>query len=179
MGHWNPGAKRRPNLGKTGELEGLLAAVLREAGGCLHVAALTRILADRLPSLLDPLCVHPDDDDGPGWDRFERDASLGDWDSSDPEDVAVSVYAALSAEERKLVPVIGNSSQAQALLGLGKSQTALRVKAVRAKLLELSGGESGMNPEAVRRVIKMCGEDDPDPDGLSFVPLTDGGGRIP
>ena len=175
----NPDAKRRPNVGKTGELESLLVAVLGAAGGCVHVSQLAQVLASRLPNLLDPLTVYPDDNGEAGWDRLQVDANTsGQIEITDASELAEKIFETMSDDEKNLVPVIDNPTKAQAVLGLGRSQTALRVKGVRTKLVEMAGGDTEIGREAVRLVIAMCCSQRTPSDDKSVVPLINEGGTV-
>jgi hypothetical protein len=176
----DPKAKRRPNIGKTGELEALLVTVLSTAGGCVHVSNLAQVLISRLPNLLDPLTVYPDsDDEGAGWDRLLVDTDPSE-DAAAPgaEALARSIFTTLSDDEKSLIPVIDKPTAAQAFLGLGRSQTALRIKGIKTKLVEMSGGDTEIGRETVRLLIGMCDGQPFSPDGQYVVPLTEGGGQV-
>jgi len=124
----------------------IMVAVLTEAGGSLEPAAVVAVFADRLPHALDPAeeCLA----DGA--------AELGAGpETDDPASVVVDLeetesaarlargfVAQLSAEERRLLPhLAGPIEEQMKVIGRGRSQTYLRVTALRERLRALLGEE--------------------------------------
>ncbi|WP_146068938.1 hypothetical protein [Arthrobacter sp. ZGTC131] len=180
-----PGGTRRAQLGRSGELEALLEELLRTAKGSLHIATLVHVVANRFPHILDPLTVSTEEetaDEVPACAPSPLEEILGDEDQQHFETLSQEVFDALSAEERSLVLVLDDPKAAANMLGLGRSATALRIRSLKSKLIEISGDEMTA-PEVVRRVLARCqGElrratEPVAEDGPGLVPSVKDGGQ--
>jgi hypothetical protein len=150
-------SRRRARLGKAGELEALLANVLVAANGSLHISTLTRVVADRFPHVLDPATIPMEghDESVPSVEPTPDEALVKAEDAQAIEATAASIYACLSDVERRLVTRIDDPCAVSSFLGVGRSTTALRIRQLKAKLIELAGDD-----QAARRilfhVIRQC-----------------------
>lgn len=182
-----PGGKRRAQLGKPGELEALLSELFLAAQGSLHISTLVAVLAHRFPHVLDPSTVSTDEDvdaeavPAPGL------SPLGEMVQQEEhqllDSLARGAFDRLSVEERELVLVLDDSKAAAQTLGLGRSATAVRIRALKSKLIEIAGDEVTA-PEVLRRVIALCAAErrPQEPsimDASKLVPSLQDGGQNP
>lgn len=98
------------------------------------------------------------------------------------EKLAQAAFESLSTQERNLILVLDDPKAAAAMLGLGKSATALRIRALKSKLIEVSGDEMSAR-EVARQIIAFClGVHESAPasapeDTARFVPSVQDGGQ--
>jgi hypothetical protein len=136
-------------LGRTGQLDEMLRRVLLIAGR-LHVSDLTRICADRFPTLLAPrdvLDTAPDAD----WEVIEETTAGPDAvgiteEKHRDEHIAARFLLQLTAQERTAIRFIDDPASLARELGIGRSSTYSLIKNLRARLTELAGNaERGRN----------------------------------
>ncbi|WP_063006006.1 hypothetical protein [Nocardia salmonicida] len=129
-------------LGRTGQLEEMLRRVL-DAAGRLHVSELTKICADRFPSLLDAddaLDTMSDAD----WGVIEEtiagtSSSVSTEEQLRDERVASNLMAQLTAEDRAAIRFADNPAALAKELGVGRSSAYSLIKKLGARLTELAG----------------------------------------
>ena len=182
-----PDGSRRAQLGRAGELETLLAQLFKTAQGSLHISTLVHVIANRFPHVLDPLTVSTEDEAtelAAAGGMLPLELVVEDEDHEYYEKQALAAFESLSAQERDLVLVLDDPKAAAAMLELGKSTTALRIRGLKSKLVEISGDEMSAR-EVVRRVIALCagvsegGPGSAPEDTTRFVPsVQDGGQKI-
>lgn len=136
-------------LGRTGQLEEMLRRVV-VAAGRLHVSDLTRICADRFPTLLAPgdaLDTTQDAD----WEVIEETtagpgtAAITEEKHRD-EHIAAQLLRTLTARERTAIRFVGDPPALARELGIGRSSAYSLIKSLRARLTELAGdAERGRN----------------------------------
>ncbi|MDR6434990.1 hypothetical protein J2790_000111 [Paenarthrobacter nicotinovorans] len=177
--------RRRAQLGKTGELENLLEQLLTTAKGSLHIATLVHVIANRFPHVLDPLTVSTEDEvsehiEAGGVLPLEQVIENEDHDYYERR--ASAAFDSLSTQERDLVLVLDNPKAAADMLGIGKSTTALRIRGLKSRLIEISGDATSAR-EVLRRVIALCSAasegapGSPPEDTTRFVPSVQDGGQ--
>lgn len=135
-------------LGRSGQLEEMLRRVLDTAGR-LHISDLTRICADRFPSLLETTDAFDATLDG-DWEVIEEttagpdSAAITDKMRSD-EDTAAQLLPLLTTQERTVIRFVGDPAALANELGVGRSSAYSLIKQVRARLTEMAGdaGRSG------------------------------------
>jgi hypothetical protein len=143
---WSSEERRAP-AADAESLGRIMLAVLTEAGGNLEPATVVAVFADRLPHALDPV-EEPLDDNGAaglvagGEAEDPAEALIGQEADRNAVQLARDAFAHMSAEERRLLPhldgAIGDQMKAT---GRGRSQTYLRVAALRERLRALLGEE--------------------------------------
>ena len=182
-----PGGKRRAQLGKPGELEALLGELFLAAQGSLHISTLVAVLANRFPHVLDPSTVSTDEDVDAEAVPAPELSPLGEMVQQEEhqllDSLARGAFDRLSVEERELVLVLDDSKAAAQTLGLGRSATAVRIRALKSKLIEIAGDEVTA-PEVLRRVIALCAAErrPQEPsimDASKLVPSLQDGGQNP
>jgi len=153
-----PDGSRRAQLGRAGELETLLEQLFNTAQGSLHISTLVHVIANRFPHVLDPLTVSTEDEATEliaTGGMLPLELVIEDEEQEDFEKLALAAFESLSIQERDLVLVLDDPKAAANMLGLGKSATALRIRALKSKLVEISGDEMSTR-EVVRRIIAHC-----------------------
>jgi hypothetical protein len=88
--------------------------------------------------------------------------------------LAKAAFERLSVEEQKLLPVLDDAKAASQVLGLGRSATAVRMSALKSKLIEIAGDEMNAH-EILRRVIALCKVEGP----IQDVQAADTPGLVP
>jgi hypothetical protein len=144
---WSSEDRRAPAA--DGESLGrIMLAVLTEAGGSLEPATVVAVFADRLPHALDPAEEPLDDDQAAGLVAASGEAEdpaealIGQEAARDAVRLARDVFAHMSAEEQRLLPHLdGTIGDQMQVTGRGRSQTYLRVAALRERLRALLGDE--------------------------------------
>ena len=129
-------------LGRTGELESMLQRVLLAAGR-LHISAITKICADRFPSVMqtgDALSSTIDID----WDHVEDIAVANDVVASarhkkNDLNLAEQLLPLLTAHERTAIRFSDDPAGLSEQLGIGRSSAYSTIKKLRARLIELAG----------------------------------------
>lgn len=138
-------------LGRRGQLEEMLRRVL-VAAGRLHIGELTRICADRFPTLLAPgdaLDTAQDVD----WEVIEETTAGADTtplseETCRDEHIAVQFLPKLTARERAAIRFVDDPAALAEELGIGRSSAYSLIKSLRARLTELAG-----NAEGSRKVV--------------------------
>lgn len=146
-------------LGRRGQLEEMLRRVLTAAGR-LHVSSLTRVCADRFPSLLetgDVLASYVDAD----WDVVEETTPASDSSAitetklSD-ENLAQQLFPQLSDQERAAIRHGGDAAALAFELRIGRTSAYNVIQKLRARLTELAGDtlrSRGVQAALVRLVL--------------------------
>ena len=175
---WTSKERRAPAADEP-SLARIMSAVLTAAGGSLEPGTVVAVFADRLPNALDP-SEHPLIDEA-------ADLSSG-LDTLDPAQVIVDLeqagyaallaqdlFAQLSVEERRLLPQLNSTIGDQMkTIGRGKSQTYLRVSALKERLRALLGEERDRSL-VVGELLRLCGgQVDVAPDSRGDVPSIPG-----
>lgn len=146
-------------LGRTGQLEEMLRRVLIAAGR-LHVSDLTRICADRFPSLLEPddaLDTAQDAD----WEVIEETTAGPDSagvavEQHRDEHIAAQLLPLLTAQERTAIRFVEDPAALAQELGIGRSSAYSLIKKLRARLTEMAGNAARGDtvlPALIGRVV--------------------------
>lgn len=180
-----PDGIRRAQLGRAGELETLLEQLFKTAQGSLHISTLVHLIANRFPHVLDPLTVSTEDEAtelAAAGGMLPLEQVVEDEEQEYIEKLAQAAFESLSTQERDLILVLDDPKAAAAMLGLGKSATALRIRALKSKLIEVSGDETSAR-DVARQIIALCLEVHESPpasapgDTARFVPSVPDGGQ--
>jgi|GEM_PF-2385659 len=156
------GQERRAPAADEPSLGRIMLAVLTEAGGSLEPGTVAAVFADRLPNALDPaeerlvdraaeMAGGPETDDPARaiMDRQQIDHAAR---------LARDFAAQLSPEERRLLPHLTSPIEEQMkATGRGRSQTYLRVSALRERLRSLLGEEEN-RVLAADELLKLCAD---------------------
>ncbi|WP_219820357.1 hypothetical protein [Pseudoclavibacter sp. RFBG4] len=150
-------------LGSKGQLEEMLRRLLVEAGR-LHVSELTRICADRFPSLLetgDVLTSATDAD----WDTVEEttpavDSSEVTQIKVDDEEFAKRLMPQLTEVELAAIRHGGDAAALAIELGVGRTSAYNAVQKVRARLTELAG-DSTRSQGVLAALLRLVLDDSP------------------
>jgi hypothetical protein len=173
---WSSEERRAPAA--DGESLGrIMLAVLTEAGGSLEPATVAAVFADRLPHALDPAEEPLDDDEAGGLlaagseAEDPAEALIGQEADRDAVRLARDAFAYMSAEERRLLPHLdGTIGDQMKATGRGRSQTYLRVAAVRERLRALLGEEQDRG-RVLGELLRLCRTPvDGVPDGHADMP---------
>ena len=175
---WTSDERRAP-AADAESLGRIMLAVLAMAGGSLHPATVVAVFADRLPNALDP-------SEEPLADVEAAGAAGAVGAAADPAQVlaadeaakiaiqtAEGFYSLMSPDERRLLPRLDGAISGQMeATGRGKSQTYLRINALKARLRALLGEESGdARILAMGELRRLCGSPvDLTPDGDAGLP---------
>jgi hypothetical protein len=129
-------------LGRTGQLEEMLRRVL-VAAGRLHVNELTRICADRFPSLLEP-CDALDAAEDADWEGIEEttagpDTVAATEEKRREEHIAARLLSMLTDRERIAIRFVDDPAGLAQELGIGRSSAYSVIKSLRARLTEMAG----------------------------------------
>lgn len=129
-------------LGRAGQLEEMLRRVL-EASGRLHISELTRVCADRFPSLLDNADASDEAADV-DWDVIAETVAspdgAGDTDiMRGREQVAAQLLSTLDGRERVTVRFLDDAQGLVNELGVGRSSAYSLIAKVRGRLIEAAG----------------------------------------
>ncbi|MGO4299353.1 hypothetical protein [Leifsonia sp. RAF41] len=150
-------------LGRPGQLEEMLRALLTAAGR-LHISELTRICADRFPSLLetgDAILSTTDTD----WDAIEDTTpALDTFAVTDSkarnERIAKELLPRLTESERTAIRLGGEATAIAKELGIGRTSAYNMVQRLRARLIELAGS-SDRSPEVLAALVRLVMDDSP------------------
>jgi hypothetical protein len=159
-----------------------MVAVLTVAGGSLEPATIVTVFADRLPHALDPT------------EDFLTEAAANIADGAEGDDPAQVLadreqvdqavqrardfYWEMSADERRLLPYLyGAIGEQMKVTGRGKSQTYLRVSALKQRLKALLGREDDEDDQlTLGELLRMCSapvDAPPDSrDDLASIPVS-------
>jgi hypothetical protein len=157
-------------LGRTGELEEMLRRVLAAAGR-LHVSELTRICADRFPSLLEADDAFDARDDV-DWGVIEETTASPDTGAITEakrrdEEIAAQQLPQLTARERTAIRFLDDVAALATELGIGRSSAYSLIKRLRARLTELAGDSERAN-DVLAALLGLVVDDS------SSVPSLDG-----
>ncbi|OSC20871.1 hypothetical protein B8W69_28730 [Mycobacterium vulneris] len=164
---WSSSSRRPPVADRT-SLVAIAHAILDQAGGSLEIAQLVYVFSQRFAASLDPIVVSFDesvddgiDDDAAGVDLPSQTASpeeavIAESIALDVTTAAAEIVRRLSSLECAVIPVLDDSAAVRERLSLGRSQSALFVSSLKAKIRSLAGtGED--QEDIVREVIALCG----------------------
>ena len=148
-------------LGSKGQLEEMLQRVLAAAGR-LHVSDLTRICADRFPSLLetgDVLASTTDAD----WDIVEEttpaiDSSEVTEIKLDDEEFAQQLMTQLTEAELAAIRHEGDAAALAKELGIGRTSAYNAIQKLRARLTELAG-DSARSQGVLSALLRLVLDD--------------------
>jgi hypothetical protein len=163
-----------PRLGKTGEIEALLVAVFKAAGGSLDDETITTVVAARLPLQVQPDTLHlGPDDDFPSAALTPEDQIIADEEDAQDTLEAHRIFASLTEIERRILPVITDRAEASKIFGTKRSSTAAKIKQLKAKLVELAGDAAAARG-TLGPLLELCRESSgtitSGPDGPVAVP---------
>ncbi|MDT3315657.1 hypothetical protein Q9S71_02360 [Microbacterium sp. KSW4-11] len=150
-------------LGKTGQLEEMVTAVLKLSGR-LHISDLTYLCAQRFPSVLE---------DGDWLTARHRTAEVEDAEDTHPSDDAIfeaaeqaadsrgaqEIFDRLTAAERLALRFGDNPREVASRLGVGRSTAYSRIQSAKARLLEL-GGDRTRARQVMTDVLRLILDDD-------------------
>jgi len=130
-------------LGRSGQLESLLRRLLLLAGR-LHVGQMASICAERFPSLVatGDAMNHLKDVD---WEESEDTADdlvATTAAKLDNETIAMSIFTALTVDERTILRNAADVESLSTTLGVGRSTAYSLIKKTRARVIELAGSAS-------------------------------------
>lgn len=148
-------------LGSKGQLEEMLRRVLAAAGR-LHVSDLTRICADRFPSLLetgDVLASTTDAD----WDIVEETTPATDSSEVteiklDDEELAQQLMPQLTEAELAAIRHGGDAAALAKELGIGRTSAYNAIQKLRARLTELAG-DSARSQGVLSALLRLVLDD--------------------
>lgn len=162
-------------LGRTGQLEEMLRRLL-VAAGRLHVSDLTRICADRFPSLLetgDALVATVDADWGIVEDTTPaRDGAAVTETKLADEQVAQRLLTQLTGQERAAIRLGGDASALANELGIGRTSAYNVIQKLRARLTELAG-DSARSREILAALLRLVLDDSPNVPSLDSMNMED------
>ena len=162
-------------LGSTGQLEEMLRRVLAAAGR-LHVSELTRICADRFPSLLetgDVLAATTDAD----WDIVEEmtpaiDSSSVTEIKLNDEQLAQQLMPQLTGPELAAIRHRGDAAALAKELGIGRTSAYNAIQKLRARLTELAG-DSTRSQGVLAALLRLVLDDSPNVPSLHSEDMED------
>ena len=168
---WLPTHGDTMRLGRQGQFEEVLRRLLAAAGR-LHVSDLTRICADRFPSLLetgDSLAATVDAD----WEIIEettpsRDSATATAAKLGDEHLAQQLLPLLTSPEMAAIRVGVDAAMLAKELGIGRSSAYNVIKKLRARLTELAGN-SERSREILAALLRLAldnSSDVPSPDSM-------------
>lgn len=159
-------------LGRAGQLEEMLRRVIKAAGR-LHVGDLTRICADRFPSLLETndafdATVETD------WGMIEEtvpgpDGTANTEAKRSEQHLAAQLLPTLTARERTVLRFVDDPAGLASELGLGRSSAYSLIGKLRARLTEVAG-DAERGEDVVAALIGLVLDDTaavPSPDGMT------------
>lgn len=159
----NVDAGGRVVLGQTGQLEGMVQAVLKLCGR-LHIADLTYLCAQRFPSVLedgDSLTArHRTTEIEDVADTQSRDdATFGAAEQKADSRVAQEIFARLTEVERLALRFGDDQREVASRLGVGRSTAYSRIQSAKATLLELAGDRTRAR-RVMTDVLRLILDDD-------------------
>ncbi|MEU4676125.1 hypothetical protein [Micromonospora sp. NPDC023737] len=149
---------RRPPIANAADLTAVLREVLEAAGGkSVELHQLVAVIVQRFPATLDPESRAIDEERHPV-QATELPPDLA-WEvqleASEQIDLAASIFAQLTSQERQLLPLLVDVSAVQAHLGCGRSTAYTKIKNLKVLIQELTGACD--DPEQVgREVLVLC-----------------------
>lgn len=157
---WNSEERRGPAADEP-SLRRIMLAVLTAADGSLEPATIVTVFGDRLPHALDPTeePLTGDFPDPVGPDGHDPARALVEQErSSRAAGLARDLYAQMSVDERRLLPSLhGSIGEQMKITRRGKSQTYLRVCALKERLRALLGGEEEEDRSLViSELLRIC-----------------------
>jgi hypothetical protein len=151
---------RTPPFASGTDIQRILHAIFTAAGGSVSIAALTSVFAERFPRALsyEDEPFDPTDEVRADPDATDPGATVVDLDESrHARELAETIYARMSPDERRLLPVLSAGvGEQQQVTGLGRSATYQRVAALRARLVAWLGPEEDRHQKVVRFLIELC-----------------------
>lgn len=158
---YSPSGEGSVQLGRAGQLEEMLRRVL-EAAGRLHISELTRVCADRFPSLLDNADASDEAADV-DWDVIaDTVASPDDSVVTDTmrgyEQIAARLLPTLDERERVAIRLLDDRSGLANELGVGRSSAYSLIARVRARLTEMAG-DYARGQEIVAALLRLIMDD--------------------
>lgn len=164
-----PGGSVR--LGRSGQLEEMLRRLIAAAGR-LHVSDLTRICAERFPSLMETGDAHAATIDV-DWDIIEETVPVsGDATTTDAklhdEHLAQQLLPSLTEFESAAVRVGADAALLAKELGIGRSSAYNVIKKLRAHLIELAG-DSERSRSVLAALVRLAmdkSSDVPSPESM-------------
>lgn len=162
-------------LGRVGQLEEMLRRLMAAAGR-LHVSDLTRICADRFPSLLetgDALATVIDVD----WDIVEvttpaRDDAAATETKLADEYLARRLLPQLTDQERAAIRLSGDAAALANELGVGRTSAYNIIQKLRARLTELAG-DSERSRDVLTALLRLVLDDSPTVPSLDNMDMED------
>lgn len=162
-------------LGRKGQLEEMLRRLLAAAGR-LHISDLTRICADRFPSLLetgDALVATVDAD----WDIVEdttpaRDSAVVTETKLADEQIAQRLLPQLTDQERTAIRLAGDATALATELGIGRTSAYNLIQKLRARLTELAG-DSIRSREVLAALLRLVLDDSPAVPSIDSMDMED------
>jgi len=149
---------RRPPITTAADLTAILREVMTAAGHqSLDLQQLTFVIMHRFPATLDPesRSVDPADDVLAAQDATPDVELLAQVEASGVASAARRVFGQLTAEERRLLPLILDQAAVQKLLGCGRSTAYNRINKLKELMREIVGPYE--DPEQVaREVLALC-----------------------
>lgn len=162
-------------LGSKGQLEEMLRRVLAAAGR-LHVSDLTRICADRFPSLLETGDVLTSTTDA-DWDSVEGttpaiDSSEVTEIKLDDEEFAQRLMRQLTEAELAAIRHGGDAAALAKDLGIGRTSAYNTIQKLRARLTELAG-DSTRSKDVLAALVRLVLDDSPNVPSLLSEDMED------
>ncbi len=158
---YSPSGDGSVQLGRAGQLEEMLRRVL-EAAGRLHISELTRVCADRFPSLLDNADAADETADVDWGVIAETVASPDGAVVTDimrgREQVAAQLLPTLDKRERVAIRFLDDPSGLANELGVGRSSAYSLIARVRARLTEMAGDHE-RGREVVAALLRLIVDD--------------------
>lgn len=161
---WNSQERRAPSA-DVESLGRIMQAVLTRAGGSMQPATAVAVFADRLPNALDPAENPLTDAEAAG--LASADGACGDpaeavvavETASSASQLALNIYAMLSADERRLLLCLDGTINGQMeATGYGRSQTYQRVSALKVRLRALLGEDGDeVRIFVMSELCRLCG----------------------
>lgn len=162
-------------LGSKGQLEEMLRRVLAAAGR-LHVSDLTKICADRFPSLLETGDVLTSTTDA-DWDSVEETTSAVDSSEVteikvDDEKFAQRLMPQLTETELAAIRHGGDAAALAKELGVGRTSAYNAIQKLRARLTELAG-DSTRSQGVLAALLRLVLDDSPNVPSLNSEDMED------
>jgi hypothetical protein len=150
--------ERRPPITAAADLTAVFYAVMTAAGHqSLEEQALVEVIVRRFPATLDPesRVLDQDRDELAAASAGSDVAWQVELDASEHADAAAGIVAQLTADERRLLPLILDVTAVQTYLGCGRSTAYTRIAKIKDLVRELAG--TCDDPEQViLRVLDLC-----------------------
>ncbi|RWZ67859.1 hypothetical protein ELQ92_00890 [Labedella populi] len=149
-------------LGKTGQLEEMLLAVLKLSGR-LHIADLTYLCAQRFPSVLEDgdwlTARHSTAEIEDAEDTHSNDAFVQAVEQTTDSRSAQDIFALLTEAERLALRFGDDRREVASRLGVGRSTAYSRIQSAKARLVELAGDRTRAR-QVMGDVLRLILDDD-------------------